>query len=149
MDRGQTTTGNGTSGNQEEHNVLDTLLRFFIGGGLGFIICILVLLALSALISGGALDSDYLYQYAVGSCIVSVFSGVKLAKRFFGEISIPGAISVGVIFFLLLLLVGYVGYSSMTVEHGGIGLGISSVVGGALAGVPLPMVKKKGKSRRK
>ena len=142
-----------SKGTDEDAKVLQVILRFFIGGGIGFLIALILLMVASAVMVGGAISPAYLFQYTIGVCFLSVFLAVKICGRFLGSLMIPGGLAVGGVFFLLLLLVGYVGFEAMSAEQDGLGFCISALLGGALGGMPLPFSltqgRKRNSSRRK
>ena len=137
-----------TNRRMDEHrNVLQIVLRFFIGGGVGFLIAVALLMLFSVAMVGGKLSPTYLFQYTIGVSFFAVFFAVKICSRFLGAMMISGGLAVGSIFFLLLLLVGYVGFDTMSAEQGGLGLCISALLGGALSGIPLPISLTRGRKR--
>jgi hypothetical protein len=142
-----------TNGRMDDARVLQIILRFFIGGGIGFLIALIVLMIFSAAMVGGMLHPTYLLQYTIGVCFLAVFFAVKICNRFLSQMMVSGGLAVGSVFFLLLLLVGYAGFETMSAEHGGFGFCISALLGGALAGLPFPLSltrrKKRSGSRRK
>ena len=137
----------------EDAKVLQIILRFFIGGGIGFLIALIVLMIFSAAMVGGMLNPVYLLPYTIGVCFLAVFFAVKICNRFWGQMMVSDGFAVGSVFYLQLLLVGYVGFETMSLEHGGLGFCISALLGGALAGLPLPLSltrrKKRSGNRRK
>jgi len=144
MNQNQTTENGKTD---SEAKVLQIILRFFIGGGIGFLIALVLLMVISAVMVGGTLSPVYLSQYAIGVCFLAVFLAVKICSRFLGSLMVSGGLAVGSVFFMLLLLVGYVGFETMSAEQGGLGFCISAMLGGALGGVPLPLSLTQGRKR--
>ena len=135
--------------NEEEHGakLVQYMGSILLGSVTALLICITVLFVCTMAIWLGWLSEQGMIQYILASCVLSCFFGGLYAVTRCRRKTLITGISVGVVFFLLLLTVGIVLYPGMSMENHGIGLACAALAGGALAGISGG--KKKRKNRRK
>ncbi len=106
-----------------------------LGAGIALVVCIAILLFISWGILAGWLPQDMDYQAMVTGCLLGCFIGGRYAVVRCGTRSLFIGLGVGVIFFLLLILMGILFYQEVSLENGGIGLLAGGLCGGTLAGI--------------
>lgn len=118
-----------------------------LGGALAAVIALVLLLVCAVAISSGILAEELELHVTIAACVVGSFFGGQLTRRQWGCRAFLAGLSVGVIFFLILLTVSFVGYD--TADIGGAGLGVMAgcLCGGAISGLSGSGGKRKKKKR--
>ena len=123
--------------NEEEQGA--KLVRFMssilLGGFLALAVCLLFLFVCSVGISSGWIGDRYMLQCVLAGCVLGCLVGGMFAVLRCRSRTLLVGLSVGVVLFLLLLTCGLLFYPGMSVENRGVGLLISCLFGGALAGL--------------
>lgn len=133
---------------EQSAKVIRCGLGIVLGGILALAVSALFLLAASVAISAGVIGEDLTYQLVVVSCVLGGFAGGLLAIGRCGAAPLLVGLAAGGVFFLLLLTIGTLSFSSVSAEEGGIGLLCGCLCGGAAAGL-LRGAPAKGRSRKK
>ncbi|MCD7947425.1 MAG: TIGR04086 family membrane protein [Oscillospiraceae bacterium] len=127
-----------------------------LGGVAAMIVCILVLLVGSILISRGVVGEGAMHQTALIACVLGgIFGGHMAVKRCATRTLLVG-LGAGVVFFLILLTIGTLGgmlAANSNANAGGSGSTIGTccacLCGGAIAGLLGTKQSKPRKKRRK
>ncbi len=131
--------------NEEEQGV--RLVRFMgaavLGGLLAAGISMMVLFFCSLGISAGLLSESHMVQYTFAGCVIGGFSGGLFAVLRCRAKTLLVGLGAGCILFLLLLTIGSILYSDISLEQRGVGLLCACLLGGALAGLIGGRPKKK------
>ena len=115
-----------------------------LGAVIAFFICLGILFVAAMGISQGVLEEGLQYQITLFACLVSVLVGGCVSFKYFKSVLM--GFGTGIVFYLFLLTIGVLFYEVRPLDHGGIGILCSALVGGALAGAV--HVRKPKKKRR-
>lgn len=131
--------------NEEEQYTKMThyLCGALFGGLFAAAVCLLLLLFCSFGISKGWLNDGYMIQYTVAACVIGAFAGGRFAVRRCRTRILLLGLGTGLVFFLLLLSVGFILLHDVSLENHGVGLLCASLIGGTFAGFPRGKKKKK------
>lgn len=123
--------------------VVQYVSAILIGTVLALLICLLLLLLWSVLISLGLLNDRNMQQYTIVSSVLGgFFGGLFAVSRCRSRTLLVGA-GVGCAMFLLVLTVSVIFFCDVSVEKRGIGLFGACLIGGVLSGLLGAKTKKK------
>lgn len=106
-----------------------------LGGIIGLLSCFLFLLLCSAGISIGVLDESLMYQLTIVGCVIGGFLGGLWAVGRCRSRTLIVGLSVGFIFYLLLMTGGILVFENNASAERWFGLFCGALCGGALAGL--------------
>ena len=135
---------------KKEEEQYSKILRYIgfvlLGGLLSLIVSVILILICAFAISSGWISDKYMMQYTIALCTLGSFIGSVFSVRCCGERLIFIGIGSGIVFFLLLLSIGFLFFTKSSIENHGVLLVLGSLIGGALAGT---VGRKRKKKRRK
>lgn len=129
------------------------LLRYgkaiLLGGGVGFLSCLLFMLLASVGVSKGLIGGELRYQLTVVGCVLGGLIGGIFAVRGCRGRGLFVGLAVGGVFFLLQLTLGLLIYKDISMESGGVGLLCGALCGGAAAGILSGGGRKTSRSKKR
>ena len=105
------------------------------GGGVAFVVSLLVVLLGAWLVSLGRVPESMGQQVAVSACVIGALVGGLVGAGRCERRSLPVGLAVGMVLFLLLLTVGALFFQALPLEKGGLGLRLGRLCGGGVAGL--------------
>lgn len=130
-------------------SLIPGMVSLLLGGGVALLCAVLMLLAASAALSAGLISQSCQSQLVIGVVLFSAFFGGIVGKRGWEHKKLIAGVLSGVVFFLMLAVIGLLGYSGYNLMQYGIGNLISSVCGGAMAGMLNGKQGRRGKRRNR
>jgi len=123
--------------NEEERGtrLVQHMSAVLLGGVIALLVCLVLLFLCSLAISAGWLADRSMLQYTLASCVLSCLIGGRYAVSRCRSRTLLVGLGTGAVFFLLLLTIGIIFCSDMSVENHAVGLVLASLAGGALAGL--------------
>lgn len=106
-----------------------------LGGAAALVITLILLLICSVAVSSGVAGQRLELQMTIAACVIGSFCGGRLTCRRWGCRRLIAGFSAGVVFFLILLTVGLVGYGASDLGGAGLGIMAGCLCGGAIAGL--------------
>lgn len=125
------------------------LIPIFFGALLALGTCCLLLLFCAALVYAGMIPETFMVKLCIlFVALCAIFGGRYAVKRGEGAPLLLGAVT-GLLLFLLLLGIAYMGYEQAHWQGCGLWLFLAAVLGGSLAGMTKQSRSKKAKKRKK
>ena len=105
-----------------------------IGGIFALGICLIILFLFSLGVSSGWLNDRFMIHYTIGGCLIGAFCGATYSVIRTQAMTLIIGFLTSCIQFLLILSIGLLMYSDITLSEHGVGIAASCISGGLLAG---------------
>ena len=128
---------------------LPGMISLLLGGGVALASAVMLLLAGSCLLSGGMIAQSHEPQLVVAVVLASAVIGGMTAKRGWNHRKVIAGILSGLVFYLLLVVIGLLFYSGFNATQYGVGNLVAAVCGGAMAGMMGGAQGRRGKRRNR
>lgn len=122
--------------NEEDQaaKLIQMMSSILLGGIVALAICLLILVICSICISTGFLSDRAMMQYTVAGCVIGGFVGGLFAVVRIRAKTLLIGLGAAIIQFLLIMTIGFLVYSDVSISEHGIGIAAGCLAGGALAG---------------
>lgn len=131
--------------NEEEQGarLIRLMSSVLLGGVLALAVCLVFLFLCSIGISKGWISDRFMVQCTLAGCVLGGLIGGMFAVLRCRSRTLVVGLGAGAVLFLLLLTIGVLFFSGMSIENRGVGLLCGCLFGGALAGLLGGKPKKK------
>ena len=122
--------------NEEDQaaKLIQMMGSILLGGMAALAVSLFILFLCSICISAGLLSNRAMMQYTVAGCVIGGFAGGLFAVARVRAKTLLIGLGAACIQFFLILTIGFLVYSGVSISEHGIGIAAGCLAGGALAG---------------